>query len=133
MMIFPLRCGSRPGNDSTGAAEESNMLLEGKNVLITGASRGIGRGTAVECARQGANLALNWYQDARGIEDTIAAVGALGRHVVAVEGDVAQRSSATQLIAAAVKELGSVDVLVSNAGICPFHSFLDTPPEIFER
>ena len=39
------------------------MLLEGKTVLITGASRGIGRGTALECARQGADLALNWYRD----------------------------------------------------------------------
>src|SRR5437879_12775743 len=107
MMIFPLRCGSGPGDDSTGAAEEGNMLLEGKNVLITGASRGIGRGTAVECARQGANLALNWYQDARGIEDTIAAVGALGRHVVAVESDVAQRSAAHQLKADAAQEASS--------------------------
>ena len=63
----------------------------------------------------------------------MAAVSALGRRVIELEGDVAQRSTASQFIAAAVKELGSVDVLVSNAGICPFHSFLDTPPEIFER
>jgi L-rhamnose 1-dehydrogenase len=109
------------------------MLLQGKNVLITGASRGIGRGTAIECARQGADLALNWYQDPEGIEETMAAVRALGRRVIAVEGDVARRESAARFVDAAAQGLGGIDVLVSNAGICPFHAFLDTPPEVFER
>lgn len=109
------------------------MLLQGKNVLITGASRGIGRGTAIECARQGADLALNWFQDREGIEETMAAVRALGRRVIEVEGDVARRQSAARFVDAAAQALGGVDVFVSNAGICPFHAFLDTPPEIFER
>jgi len=109
------------------------MLLADKTVLITGASRGIGRGTALECARQGANLALNWFHDREGIDATVAQIEALGRRVIAVEGDVAERSSALQFIAAAAKGLGSVDVFVSNAGICPFHTFLDTAPETFER
>lgn len=109
------------------------MLLQGKNVLITGASRGIGRGTAIECARQGADLALNWFQDREGIEETMAEVRALGRRVIEVEGDVARRQSAARFVDAAAQALGGVDVFVSNAGICPFHAFLDTPPEIFER
>ena len=109
------------------------MLLQGKNILITGASRGIGRGIAIECARHGANLALNWFQDREGIEETIAAVRALGRLVTEVEGDVARRESAERFLTAAAQTLGSVDVFVSNAGICPFHAFLDTPPEVFER
>lgn len=109
------------------------MLLKGKNVLITGASRGIGRGTAIECARHGADLALNWFKDREGIEETLAAVRALGRRAIEVEGDVARRESAQPFIDAAAQALGSVDVFVSNAGICPFHAFLDTPPEVFER
>jgi L-rhamnose 1-dehydrogenase len=109
------------------------MLLDGKTVLITGASRGIGRGTAIECARHGANLALNWYKDREGVDETVAAVKALGRRVIEVEGDVADRESAGRFIAGAVKEFGGLDVFVSNAGICPFHTFLDTPPEVFER
>lgn len=109
------------------------MLLKGKNVLITGASRGIGRGTAIECARHGADLALNWFRDREGIEETMAAVKALGRRVIEVEGDVASRESAAPFIDAAAQALGGVDVFVSNAGICPFHAFLDTPPEVFER
>lgn len=109
------------------------MLLKGKNVLITGASRGIGRGTAIECARHGADLALNWFKDQEGIEETLAAVRALGRRAIEVEGDVARRESAQPFIDAAAQALGSVDVFVSNAGICPFHAFLDTPAEVFER
>jgi L-rhamnose 1-dehydrogenase len=109
------------------------MLLEGKTVLITGASRGIGRGTAIECARHGADLALNWYRDREGIEETMAAVESLGRKVIEVEGDVARRESAQPFVDAAAKALGGIDVFVSNAGICPFHAFLDTPPEVFER
>ena len=109
------------------------MLLEGKTVLITGASRGIGRGTAIECARHGADLALNWFRDREGIEETLAAVKALGRRAIEVEGDVAQRESAARFIDTAAHALGGIDVFVSNAGICPFHAFLDTPPEIFER
>lgn len=109
------------------------MLLEGKTVLITGASRGIGRATAVECARQGADLGLNWFKDRAGIDEVVAKITQLGRRVVEIEGDVAQPQSAEQFVSAASAALGRVDVFVSNAGICPFHAFLDTPIEVFER
>ena len=109
------------------------MILEGKTVLITGASRGIGRATAIECARHGADVGLNWFQDREGIEETLAQITRIGRRVVDVEGDVAQPESAEQFVATVAAALGRVDVFVSNAGICPFHAFLDTPPEVFER
>ncbi len=109
------------------------MLLAGKKILITGASRGIGRGTAIECARHGADLALNWFRDREGIAQTLAAVRSLGRTAIEMEGDVAERGSAQPFVDAAAQALGGIDVFVSNAGICPFHAFLDTPPEVFER
>lgn len=109
------------------------MLLEGKRVLITGASRGIGRAIAVECARHGADLALNWFRDRMGIDSTVAELESLGARAIEVEGDVALAESAEQFVARAVSTLGGVDIFVSNAGICPFHAFLDTPPEVFER
>jgi L-rhamnose 1-dehydrogenase len=109
------------------------MLLEGKTVLITGASRGIGRATAIECARQGADVGLNWFRDREGIDATLAEIARLGRRAVEVEGDVARPESAERFITAASAALGGVDVFVSNAGICPFHAFLDTPLEVFER
>lgn len=109
------------------------MLLENKVVLITGASRGIGRATAIEAARQGANVAINTFHDADEAAAVVAEIEALGRRAIAVDGDVAQPESATAFVAAAVAKLGRVDVFVSNAGICPFHAFLDMPVETLRR
>lgn len=109
------------------------MLLEDKVVLITGASRGIGRATAIEAARQGANVAINTFHDADEAAAVVAEIEALGRRAVALDGDVAQPESATAFVEAAVAALGRVDVFVSNAGICPFHAFLDMPVETLRR
>ena len=109
------------------------MLLENKVVLITGASRGIGRATAIEAARQGADVALNIFRDETAAAEVVAEIEALGRRAIAVDGDVAQPESATAFVAAAVQALGRVDVFVSNAGICPFHAFLDMPVETLRR
>lgn len=109
------------------------MLLEGKVVLVTGASAGIGQATAVAAAREGANLAINYIGDDAAAEQTVAAVKAFGRRAVAFKGDVADLETAKAFVTGAADALGSVDVFVSNAGICPFHSFLDMPVELFER
>ncbi len=110
------------------------MLLKDKVVLVTGASAGIGRAVAVEAARQGADVAINYFDSSdMNADDTLAAIRATGRKGIAVKGDVALAGSAAAFVSAAVKELGRVDVFVSNAGICPFHSFLDMPHETFER
>ncbi|WP_428154971.1 SDR family NAD(P)-dependent oxidoreductase [Brevundimonas sp.] len=109
------------------------MLLENKVVLITGASRGIGRATAIEAARQGANVAINTYKDDAVAAEVIAEIEALGRRAIVVDADVAQPDSATTFVNAAVEAFGRVDVFVSNAGICPFHAFLDMPVETLRR
>jgi L-rhamnose 1-dehydrogenase len=109
------------------------MLLDGKSVAITGATRGIGRATAIACARQGANVGVNTWRDPEGAESVLAEIRALGRSAVAFEADVADPASAPAFIRTAADALGGVDVFVSNAGICPFHSFLDMPREVFER
>lgn len=109
------------------------MLLEGKTVLVTGATRGIGRATAVACARHGANVVLNIWRDPEGADEVLAAVRATGRKALAVEADVADPDNAPRFVQAAVEAFGKVDVLVSNAGVCPFHAFLDMPREVFDR
>ncbi|QYC11761.1 SDR family NAD(P)-dependent oxidoreductase [Brevundimonas nasdae] len=109
------------------------MLLENKVVLITGASRGIGRATAIEAARQGANVAINTFRDDAVAAEVVAEIEALGRKAVVFDADVAQPDSATGFVQAAVDALGRVDVFVSNAGICPFHAFLDMPVETLRR
>lgn len=110
------------------------MLLKDKVLLITGASAGIGRAVAIEAARQGADVAINYFDaDDAAATETVAAIAATGRRGIAVKGDVAHADNAPAFIDAAVKAFGKVDVFVSNAGICPFHAFLDMPREIFER
>jgi len=110
------------------------MLLRDKVLLITGASAGIGRAVAIEAARQGADVAINHFDaDDAAAQDTVRAIEAIGRRAIAVKGDVARPETATGFVAAAVEALGKVDVFVSNAGICPFHAFLDMPQATFER
>jgi len=109
------------------------MLLKDKVVLITGGSRGIGTAVAVEMAKQGADVAINSHSGGEAAAEVIAAVEAHGRRCISVEGDVALPETATAFVNAAVEAFGRVDVFVSNAGICPFHAFLDMPAETLKR
>lgn len=109
------------------------MLLKDKRVLITGGNHGIGRATALACARHGADVAINYLNDPEAAAALVREIETLGQRATAVQGDVAQPESAPAFIEAAVRALGGIDVFVSNAGICPFHSFLDMPPETLER
>lgn len=109
------------------------MLLEGKTVLVTGASAGIGRATAIAAARHGADVAINFLGSEDEAVSCVAAITALGRKAIAVAGDVADPATASDFVTRASEALGRVDVFVNNAGICPFHAFLDMPVETFER
>lgn len=108
-------------------------LLAGKRVLITGGSTGIGAAAAVEAARQGADVAINYAHSDERARQVIEQIEALGRKGLAVSGDVADPATAQDFVGKAVEALGGVDVFVSNAGICPFHAFLDMPVEVVDR
>lgn len=111
------------------------MLLAGKRVVITGASRGIGRAIALGCARHGADVVLGHrgHSSENDILTLRHQIGALGRKVVDQAGDIGDPDTGSALIASAVQHLGGVDVFISNAGICPFHAFLDMPHDIYYR
>jgi L-rhamnose 1-dehydrogenase len=118
----------------------NTKLLQDKVLVVTGGSRGIGRAIALESARQGADVVVNYWgkNDVSYGHQTAAAqvvtdIAHLGRRAIAVEGDVADPATAQQLVDAAVKAFGRVDILAANAGICPFHAFLDIPGEVFRQ
>ena len=115
------------------------MLLDNKVVIVTGGSRGIGRAIAGACAKEGADVVLNYWGDndrsygrLSAVQEVVGEIETLGRRVIAVEGDVAQRETGLELVKQAVDAFGHVDVLASNAGICPFHTFLDMPASVYE-
>jgi L-rhamnose 1-dehydrogenase len=78
-------------------------------------------------------VAINSWNDAEAAESLLAEIRTLGRKAVNYAGDVAAPDSPKAFVDTAIQALGGVDVFVSNAGICPFHAFLDMPREVFER
>ena len=115
------------------------MLLKDKVVIVTGGSRGIGRAIAVACAKEGADVAINYWGDndasynrRSAIEEAVGEIESLKRRVIAVEGNVAAKETGPELVRHTVEAFGKVDVLASNAGICPFHAFLDMPADLLE-
>jgi 3-oxoacyl-[acyl-carrier protein] reductase len=87
--------------------------------LVTGASRGIGRAIALELARLGWHLALNYRSDAAAAGETASACAAQGVRVEVVQADVAHREARAQLIEETRRRFGRLDLLVNNAGIAP--------------
>lgn len=92
------------------------MLLIDKVAVVTGASRGIGRCTALALAAQGADLVVA-ARSLQPLQELVAEIEAMGRKALAVTGDAAVTEDADKLIAAAVAKFGKVDILVNNAGI----------------
>jgi glucose 1-dehydrogenase len=102
--------------------------LKGKNVLITGASSGIGQAIAVRFAAEGANIAINYRSGAEQAEATrvmakAARSNGTGRELV-IQADVSNEDQVKQMFATTIETFGQLDILVNNAGIqkvCPSH------------
>lgn len=92
-------------------------LLEGKKAIITGSSRGIGRSIALEFARQGADVVVNYAQSKDAAEEVAAEVQRLGRKALVVKASVNDRLAVQNLIKKTEQEFGTVDIIVNNAGL----------------
>lgn len=92
-----------------------SLSLEGRVAVVTGAGAGLGRAEAVALAKAGARVVLNDLKGAA--QDAAEEIRGFGGEVRIVEGDVSERSTADAMLAAAVDDLGSLDVVVNNAGM----------------
>jgi 3-oxoacyl-[acyl-carrier protein] reductase len=91
--------------------------LDGRTALVTGGSRGIGRGVALAFAREGADVAINYRRDEAAARATVAEIEKLGRSGVALGADVSDWPAVEAMVSRALERLGHLDVVVANSGI----------------
>ena len=103
-------------------------MLEGKVVVITGASRGLGKALALACAKAGANLVLN-SRNADSLDLVVEETEGEGAEALAFPGDVSRSAHVEKLVGAAVERFGKIDVLINNAGLLGPRVPLEEYPE----
>ncbi len=91
--------------------------LKTKTAFVTGASKGIGAGIALELARSGASVIVNYASDKNGAEAVVRSIVDGGGRSIAIQGDVSNSADVTRMFDQAAIALGSIDVLVNNAGV----------------
>jgi 3-oxoacyl-[acyl-carrier protein] reductase len=91
--------------------------LEGKNAVVTGGGRGVGRAISLAFAQEGANVIVNYAGNQKAADEVVGMVQAMGRKAVAVKGDVGQEEDAKRIVDACVENFGSIHILINNAGI----------------
>ena len=107
--------------------------LTGKKALVTGGSRGIGRGIALALAKQGADVAVNFHSNAGEAEKVVSEIKALARDSFGVQADVSIKDQVEKMVQEVVTKFGRIDILVNNAGICVFEPFEKMTEEDWDR
>jgi 3-oxoacyl-[acyl-carrier protein] reductase len=95
----------------------SEKQFEGKSAIVTGATRGIGKGIALELAKRGCNIAFNYSKSAEEADKLKGEIEALGVKAMAAQCDVADTAASANFVGKVKEEFGTVDYLVNNAGI----------------
>jgi len=111
------------------------MSLKGRSAIVTGASSGIGKATALRLGREGVSVLVNYYSDSEQANSAavVAEIQKQGARALAWQADVGDEPGVIAMVEAAVDEFGGLDILVNNAGIekqCPT---LEMPLELWER
>ena len=110
-----------------------DLELDGKNALVTGGERGIGRDVCLSLAREGVNIAYCDIKIEQGAGSTREAVKTLGRKAFAMEIDVSDEGQVVSFVRAAIGELGGLDIFVSNAGIIEWEPITKITLESWNR
>ena len=128
----------QPGKASAPTQEARSITtgrpLEGRAAIVTGGSRGIGRGIALELGAAGAAVVVNYRRDEEAAAQTVEAIRALDGRATAIQASVSELDQVDALADAALEELGYVDIIVNNAGIASRGlPAADSEPAEFER
>jgi NAD(P)-dependent dehydrogenase (short-subunit alcohol dehydrogenase family) len=108
--------------------------LDGKKALVTGASRGIGRGIAIAFAEEGADVAIGYRRERAQAEEVVKEIEARGRRAASFAADVRDRAAVGAMVDGAREALGGLDVVVANAGVpTRFEAVHEVAPEYFDR
>ena len=91
--------------------------LDGKSAIITGSSKGIGKGIAELFGQSGANVTVNWHTDEAGAEETANVIRAAGARAITVQANVANEAEVEAMVDAHMAAFGQLDIMVANAGI----------------
>jgi NAD(P)-dependent dehydrogenase (short-subunit alcohol dehydrogenase family) len=107
--------------------------LLGKFALVTGASKGVGKGIVLELARAGCDVAVNYYLDADGARATVDEIKTLGRQAIAIAADVSRGDQIEHLFSQTLEAFGRLDILVNNAGVQTWKSLMDLTEADWDR
>lgn len=108
------------------------MNLKGKNALITGGGRGLGKAVAVALANEGVNVGITGRNE-ESLKTTVAELEKLGVKAAYSVFDVEEMAQVEQGVASIASQLGGIDILINNAGVGDFGSFEDMPVETWEK
>jgi glucose 1-dehydrogenase len=109
------------------------MSLKNKTAIVTGGNSGIGMAIALELARQGANIVIDYIAHPKATEALEQQIAALGERALGIQADVSKIVDLQRLVDAAVAQFGRLDIMVNNAGIETRTSVLDTSEEQYDR
>jgi NAD(P)-dependent dehydrogenase (short-subunit alcohol dehydrogenase family) len=109
------------------------MLILGKTALVTGASKGVGKGIALELARAGCDVAVNYNSDASGADSTVREIESIGRNAFAVQGNVGRSADVARMFDEVFSRFPRLDILVNNAGVQTWKPLLELQEDEWDR
>ncbi|MBZ9686249.1 SDR family oxidoreductase [Clostridium estertheticum] len=109
------------------------MDLKGKVAIVTGGSRGIGKGISLELAKAGACVVINYKNNDEAAEKTLQEIREVGAYALKIKGDVSDYKFSNELIKTTVEKLGKIDILINNAGISKVGLFMDESPDQWDN